>query len=80
MADLELALRLVVDDGEQAQSRISLGLRYWPMKLSSLKLRIAWSSVGSQGAPAMSGNQARSSSVGASQMRLMSVYIAKPSA
>jgi hypothetical protein len=50
------------------------------MKLSSLKLRIAWSSVGSQGAPAMSGNQSRSSSVGASQMRLMSVYIAKPSA
>ena len=50
------------------------------MKLSSLKLRIAWSSVSSQSLPAMAGNQARSSSVGASQMRLMSVYIAKPSA
>jgi hypothetical protein len=46
------------------KSRISLGLRNWPMKLSSLKLRMAWSSVGSQGLPAMSGNQARSSSVG----------------
>jgi hypothetical protein len=31
------------------------------MKLSSLKLRIAWSSAGSQGVPAMSGNQRRSS-------------------
>jgi hypothetical protein len=50
------ALLLVVGDGEQAKSRISLGLRYWPMKLSSLKLRIAWSSAGSQSLPAMSGN------------------------
>ena len=50
------------------------------MKLSSLKLRIAKSSVCSQSVPAMSGNQSRSSSVGSSQMRRMSVYIAKPSA
>ena len=50
------------------------------MKLSSLKLRIAWSNAGSHGVPASSGNHWRSSSVGSSQMRLMSVYIAKPSA
>ena len=50
------------------------------MKLSSLKLRIAWCSAGSQGVPARFGNQSRSSSVGFSQMRRMSVYIAKPSA
>ena len=62
------------------RSRISFGLRYWPMKLSSLKLRIAWSSAGSHGEPASSGNHWRSSSVGFWQMRWMSLYIAKPSA
>ena len=36
--------------------------------------------VSSQSAPAISGNHNRSSSVGFSQMRLMSVYIEKPSA
>ena len=61
-------------------SRIRRGDRYWPTKLSSLKLRIAWSSVGSQSLPAMSGNHSRSSTVGCSQMRLMSVYMANPSA
>jgi hypothetical protein len=35
-ADQQLALAGVVVDGEQAQSRISCGLRYWPTKLSSL--------------------------------------------
>ncbi|MNJ65389.1 hypothetical protein D3C77_613990 [compost metagenome] len=50
------------------------------MKDSSLKLRMAKSSVFCQSPPAISGNHFRSSGVGASQMRRMSVIIAKPSA
>ncbi|MNH46284.1 hypothetical protein D3C79_1089990 [compost metagenome] len=50
------------------------------MKLSSLKLLMANLMVDSQSLPAMSGNQWRSSSVGFSHMRRMSVYIANPSA
>ncbi len=49
------------------------------MKLSSLKFCMANFTVVSQSLPAMSGNQRRSSSVGFSQMRRMSWYIAKPS-
>ncbi|MNN29782.1 hypothetical protein D3C81_1433990 [compost metagenome] len=61
-------------------SRISLGERNCWMKLSSLKFCMANFSVASQSLPAMSGNQRRSSSVGSSQMRRMSRYMAKPSA
>ncbi len=61
-------------------SRIRCGDRYCAMKLSSLKLRIAKCSAASQSLPAISGNQRRSSSVGFSQMRRMSRYMAKPSA
>ncbi len=50
------------------------------MNDSSLKLRIAKSSAVRQSLPAMSGNHARSSAVGCSQIRCMSVNIAKPSA
>ena len=50
------------------------------MKLSSLKLRMAWFITSNQSRPTTSGNQTRSSSVGFSHMRLMSVYIANPSA
>ena len=50
------------------------------MNDSSLKLRIAKSSVFRQSLPAMSGNQARSSASGFSQMRRRSENIAKPSA
>ncbi|CFN79191.1 Uncharacterised protein [Bordetella pertussis] len=50
------------------------------MKDSSLKLRMAKSSVVSQSLPAMSGNQRRSSSSGRSQMRRMSCIIENPSA
>ncbi len=50
------------------------------MKLSSLKLFMANFSVASQSLPAISGNQRRSSSVGSSQMRRMSRYMAKPRA
>ncbi|MNV74900.1 hypothetical protein D3C71_1681540 [compost metagenome] len=62
------------------RSRITLGDRYCRMKLSSLKLLMANLMVESQSLPAMSGNQWRSSSVGFSHMRRMSVYIANPSA
>ncbi|MCY1536298.1 hypothetical protein D9M68_717510 [compost metagenome] len=61
-------------------SRITLGERNCRMKLSSLKLFMANFRVASQSLPAMSGNQRRSSSVGSSQMRRMSRYMAKPSA
>ena len=49
--DLELALASRRRRSRTGGSRASAsGDRYWPMKLSSLKLRIAWSSVGSQSA------------------------------
>src|SRR5574338_639616 len=60
------------------KSRISLGERYWAMKLSSLKLRMAKSKVSSQGLPAISGNHLQSSSVGCSQIRLMSCHMENP--
>ena len=56
------------------------GDRYWAMKLSSLKLRIAKSRLARQSLPASSGNQARSSSVGCSQIRRISLIMANPSA
>ncbi|MNR42329.1 hypothetical protein D3C85_1608350 [compost metagenome] len=62
------------------RSRITVGDRYWRMKLSSLKLLMANLMVDSQSLPAMSGNQRRSSSVGCSHMRRMSRYMAKPRA
>ncbi|MNJ67277.1 hypothetical protein D3C77_634360 [compost metagenome] len=60
------------------RSRITLGERNCRMKLSSLKLLIANLRVESQSLPAMSGNQRLSSSVGSSQIRRMSRYMAKP--
>jgi len=50
------------------------------MNDSSLKLRIAKSSVVIQSLPAIVGNHARSSASGRSQMRRRSLNIAKPSA
>ena len=69
-ADLEVALLLVVDDGEEAEVAHGLGAQELADEALVLKLRMAWSSVGSQGAAGDVGEPGRSSSVGDSQMRL----------
>ena len=72
---------LVVEDREQAE--VADQLRRQVLADEALVLEVAHrvvAALAASGVPARSGNQSRSSSVGSSQMRLMSVYIAKPSA
>ena len=80
-ADLELALLLVVGDGEEAE--LAHQLRAQVLADEALVLEVAHRVV-ERGQPGLAGDVGEPGAVfvgqGASQMRLMSVYIAKPRA